>query len=1420
MKTLIGLLMLGVSFGGWVESAIAQVSPDSTLPTRVTRSNNLNFTIEGGARSGGNLFHSFSEFSVPTGGSVVFNTVPGIQNILSRVTGGSISTIDGLLGVNGQANLFLLNPNGILFGNNARFAIGGSFIGTTAKSIRFTDGLEFSAVNLTRPPLLTISTPIGLQPGTISDNSLAATITNRANLSTGQDLVLSADRLDLEGQLQAGRDLTLQAQTTVRLRDSVAAPLIAKAGRNLTIQGNQSIDLLALSHPQTQIMSGKTLRLISDGEISGDAHFVSGGSLMFQTLRGSPGKVVSKFDPIIFANGDVEFGDYTGVALKVEATGSITAGNIRITGPDTAVPVTDPDFAVLTTQPAVILRAGVPTVPAPNVPQLGVGDVPTDFNAGFPSAESSFGSITVGNIDTSDSTGGNGGSITLAAAGDIAVNGSLFATADSFDNSGKGGAVSLLSKNGNLFVGGMLSTSSYSAVGNSGDAGTIALTADNGSIELGSTVRAESSTIYGDSANGGAISLTAGKDIAIADRVQASSYTTGSGSSGNGGAISLKLNGNLSAQSSLETLSFAQDQGSSGNGGTLSIAAANGSVSIGGAYTGSTAFGGNSGNGGTISIATTNGDLSVLSGLSSYSNSATGNSGDAGPVSLTVTNGNLSINRGINALSYSDEGNSGRGGAIAVSTTRGDISTQGSFYSASISRRGASGNGGTIALQASQGNIIGNGATELNTFSIAPQGNAGNGGAVSLAAQNQVSGVSILTASSSAQSGAVTLSGAADFTLADSVILTSKQVSLEFASVDPIIVPVDGVGQSGDVVLTSAGNLSLSNSRIASDAKGNGAAGNVTLTSPGQMQFNNSQITSSTSNRGQAGTIALTAGQNITLADNSKLSAFTSNSGKAGDIVINSPTITVTGGAELSAATEGRGQGGTILLNAPTAVNLLRSQDTSPVLSVEASNAGKAGGIVINTPTLTVADKARITATATATATHSEGGGSITLNASQVLLSGIVGVFAETQGQAPAGTLRLKPYSNQAALDVLLTPQSQISASTMGSGKGGDLILSAPGSITLHGAGKLAVETTGSGDAGNIILTTQQLNLKDGVTLSASSSGQGKAGSLTIAADQVAINQGAQVLSNTSGNGNAGDIQFFVKDQLRLTGAGIFATTTAESTGAGGNIKITAPMIDLQAGARITVGSLGSGTGGNITLSGDSLSLRNGSAIDATTASGNGGNLDLNFRDRVQMRNQSLLSAEARNAGNGGNIDLRARFIFGSGNSDIVANAFEGRGGNIQVTTDGIFGLAFRDRLTAENDITTSSQFGVNGSVQINLLSFNPTNGLTAMPVDLVDPSSQIVSLCSASDRGNSFTITGRGGIPENPAQQISLYRTWRDLRVPTKLSDQAASPSAPTPPLIEATTWRRTANGKVELIAASSAVNPVNPLCAEHWVR
>ncbi|MEO1430748.1 MAG: filamentous hemagglutinin N-terminal domain-containing protein [Cyanobacteria bacterium J06633_8] len=157
-----GLISGFLTFG--TLPASSQVISDGTTNTNVNQIGN-NFNILNGIQKGNNLFHSFGEFSIPTGSSATFQNSSAIENIINRVTGGNVSNIDGLIKANGSANLFLINPSGIVFGENASLDIGGSFLGTTAESILFEDGFNYSAIVSEQAPLLTISVPLGLQMG-------------------------------------------------------------------------------------------------------------------------------------------------------------------------------------------------------------------------------------------------------------------------------------------------------------------------------------------------------------------------------------------------------------------------------------------------------------------------------------------------------------------------------------------------------------------------------------------------------------------------------------------------------------------------------------------------------------------------------------------------------------------------------------------------------------------------------------------------------------------------------------------------------------------------------------------------------------------------------------------------------------------------------------------------------------------------------------------------------------------------------------------------------------------------------------------------------------------------------------------------------------------------------------------------------
>ena len=141
IKVLFATVVLSGTIG--VNQLQAQIVPNpGDTGTIVTPVGNR-FDIGGGKFSGDNtnLFHGLSQFGLTQGQIANFLSNPSTQNILVRVTGGNASRLDGLIQVSGSnANLFLMNPAGIVFGASASLNVPGAFAATTANGIGFGGG--------------------------------------------------------------------------------------------------------------------------------------------------------------------------------------------------------------------------------------------------------------------------------------------------------------------------------------------------------------------------------------------------------------------------------------------------------------------------------------------------------------------------------------------------------------------------------------------------------------------------------------------------------------------------------------------------------------------------------------------------------------------------------------------------------------------------------------------------------------------------------------------------------------------------------------------------------------------------------------------------------------------------------------------------------------------------------------------------------------------------------------------------------------------------------------------------------------------------------------------------------------------------------------------------------------------------------
>jgi filamentous hemagglutinin family protein len=331
------------------------------------------------------------------------------------------------------------NPNAFSFPNVEPGAIANFATLTAGKDLSLIGGTILSTGNLLAPNgniliaavpgqnlvrLNPIGSPLSfeLQTGIPSANGLSIAqlltggILNNATdvaiapngtvqLTSTNTPIQSGDVALIESAVQSARSLTLLANNSVLMRDSITNPFRAWAGGDLTIQGNQSVDILALNHlEKTPIASAGKLSLISDGVISGDSHFYGGRGFSILNRQGRGGKFISYYDPIISANGDVDLGFYNGVSIKIEATGNIVSNGIIVRAPDINIDCTrnscSEDARLLSERPAIILRAGVSNLLEilPDVVNLSgalYNDTPVDISQPIIATN---GDITVGDV--------------------------------------------------------------------------------------------------------------------------------------------------------------------------------------------------------------------------------------------------------------------------------------------------------------------------------------------------------------------------------------------------------------------------------------------------------------------------------------------------------------------------------------------------------------------------------------------------------------------------------------------------------------------------------------------------------------------------------------------------------------------------------------------------------------------------------------------------------------------------------------------------------------------------------------------------------------------------------------------------------------------------------------------------------------
>ena len=317
----------------------------------------------------------------------------------------------------------------------------------------------------------------------------------------------------------------------------------------------------------------------------------------------------------------------------------------------------------------------------------------------------------------------------------------------------------------------------------------------------------------------------------------------------------------------------------------------------------------------------------------------------------------------------------------------------------------------------------------------------------------------------------------------------------------------------------------------------------------------------------------------------------------------------------------------------------------------------------------------------------------------------------------------------------------------------------------------LGSSTLSRSPAGDLTLSTRKLTIREGASISSSSIfGLGSGGNLTVTASESIELIGTLAGAPTPGDllADLGDLFADLNDisageqapggLFAFAGSGdILNLPNLEAVADSGIIRIDTGELIVRDGVSINVQNLGSGKAGTLEVAADSILLDNQGAISATTLSGKGGDITLEANSLVMRRN-SQISATAGGTGNGGNITISglspAEFADSAvllESSNIAANAFQGRGGNIQIDT--------RVFLPCPDcEITASSELGIDGVVNLNTLDPDINPEVIDLPQELAAPEKVVARLCPADggQERSEFIITGRGGLPPRPSEPLS----------------------------------------------------------------
>ena len=697
------------------------------------------------------------------------------------------------------------------------------------------------------------------------------------------------------------------------------------------------------------------------------------------------------------------------------------------------------------------------------------------------------------------------------------------------------------------------------------------------------------------------------------------------------------------------------------------------------------------GSGGTITI--TAGNADHPGNVTVAQNALLDASGTKGG-SISIRGNQLVVD---NATISADTVNS-NGAPVAININiTGDMSIATVDIPALTARTTGSGNAGEIRIVSANMDVT---ATTLNGFIVSAidthTSGSGKGGDINittgdLRVEGDPFGLTFFTDSTTTSKGP-----------GGNVTITATNMVLDNA----LIYTGDTGLNFPDLSTGPAGSISIKADSLTSTFSGfstfspAGAANDITITAR-DMHFESSLINAD--GFGRAGGITLNAGRLV--AANTQVESETLGLGSAGGITINGQVIELTTGSTLATTTLGNGNAGDIHVTGTDSVtlsgNLFGARPTGIFSGSGLSNSGNflrttgrfgdAGTIFITTPKLDISGGARIN-----TVTTTDGrGGNVSIAADTISISGQLSI-------PPTEAL----FGTQVA--------GGIFTSTSGS-----TLCSAP-----------------CGNAGNVSISTGSLALGNGAQIDSGTSSTGLGGNITISAANTIA------LSGTLSDG---------------TPVGVFSQSigTDPGSGPGGNIALTAGQsVTISDGASVSAASrFGPGNTGNIQINaGNLFEMTNHSSVttEADHASGGAIKISTTPNGTVQLTDSTISASVRDGTGGGGSVNIDPQFVILL-NSQIKAQAVEGPGGNISITTNFLL-------TDANSEISASSQFGTNGTVTIQSPNAPISGQIQPLGKTPLIATSLLNQHCASLAGGefSSFTVAGRDSLPAEPGSWLT----------------------------------------------------------------